>query len=79
MREIDISYHIGTRTRRLAEKRAEVKRLKKMGENVKELEEELNKTKQAIVKRYSLAALEYEAASAYLYNTYSRKDRYKKV
>jgi len=78
-RDIDLSYHFDLMLERLSEKQAEVNRLKKEGKNVAHLQKELEKTKQKMKQKYKIAAIGYEAASAYLYNTYSRPNRYKKV
>ncbi|OHS95674.1 hypothetical protein TRFO_38180 [Tritrichomonas foetus] len=79
VKEIDLNYHIDIKLKRLEEKKKEVKKMKKQGKDVSQLEEQLKNTKKDIDKRYSEAAFQYENAAAYLYNAYDRDGRYKKV
>lgn len=77
--EIDLNYKISTRLKQLSEKEKEAKKMKKNGEDTKELEKQLKITKNEIRKCYSEAAIQYENAASYLYNAYKREDRYHKV
>jgi len=79
VREIDLNYKIDIRLEQLHQKKEEVERMEKEGQNVDEMKKQNELTEEEIKTAYAQAAIEYENAAAYLYNAYDRPDRYKKV
>lgn len=82
VKEIDLNYRIDVKFKKLEEEKKNLKKMKsdkvdkavikKEAKRIKEYEKEIELS-------YAKAALEYEKAASYLYNSYKRRKRYKKV